>query len=242
VDHVESGTEAAAGDKTGLAAIYGGSGGLAMPAIEYSFNLAEWIAREHACGASLATLHAQHSDRVPNPIIVKRWRREFPAFDLLMIEAEHARADCLVDETLGIADDTSRNAAAAGNAIRARQWLAERLNRKLYGRTVSVDVPADGGHGESDDESAYTDEELQAIIRAGLRASSIEGEAKRIADPGAPPAGISAGLEQNDGPDPSRPKIFSQKIPSEVPNDATEVEFSDVETTDVETTDVDDLF
>jgi hypothetical protein len=152
---------------------------------EYDFQMASWIAQEHAQGDTLLQLHQAHPDLVPAPMTVKRWRREFPAFDLLMIEAEHARADVLVDETFDIADGKGehkdRTAGAARNSIQARQWAASRLNAGRYGSKQTVQGTIDhSGTVKHESMSAYSDEDLQAIIRAGIKAETdtIEGESK----------------------------------------------------------------
>ena len=93
----------------------------------YDFNTAAWIAQEYALGDGLLLLHNSHPEIVPSPVVVKRWRREFPAFDILMVEAEHARAEVYVDQTLVIADSDARTAGAARNSIQSRQWAAARM-------------------------------------------------------------------------------------------------------------------
>ncbi len=180
----------------------------------YDFQSAAWIAQEHATGDTLLALHVAHPDTVPAPLIVARWRREFPAFDVLMIEAEHARADVLIDATLGIADSDNRTAGAARNSIQARQWMAGKLNQDRCGsrRHVEATITHDGTV-KHESMSVYSDADLQAIIRAGMRESALEGESKRIeqATPAPPPGEKTVGLEQNDGADLSRPKIFGEK-------------------------------
>ncbi len=180
----------------------------------YDFQSALWIAQEHATGAALLVLHECHPDTVPAPMIIARWRREFPAFNLLMIEAEHARADVMVDDTLTIADSDKRTAGAARNSIQARQWAAAKLNQDRYGqkRTVDATITHDGTV-KHESMSVYSDEDLQAIIRAGMRESALEGESTRIDQetPVPPPSEKTVGLEQNDGSDPSTPKILAQK-------------------------------
>ena len=98
----------------------------------YSLEKAKFIALEVATGASLAELHELHPDRIPNPIVVNRWRKRFPAFDVLMGEAEVCAAQKWAWETVKIADDEDLLAAQAGNAIKARQWLAGKLH-EAYG-------------------------------------------------------------------------------------------------------------
>jgi hypothetical protein len=177
--------------------------------VEYSFPLAEWIAFEHAGGDSLAMLQRAHPEKVPSALVIKRWRRDYPAFNLMMVEAEHARAEVLADETISISDNPDIKAGRIGHQVRARQWLASKLHTAKYGNQQAITTTH---KGEDSNEAVYSDDELQAIIRAGMKANSIEGEAARIENeaPGTPQVGISTGLEQNDGIDPLTPKIFSE--------------------------------
>lgn len=179
---------------------------IANPA-EYSFPVAEWIALEHAAGDSLKALHQAHPDTVPNPLVIKRWRRDYPAFEIMMREAEQARAEVLADETISIADNPRIKSARAGHQIRARQWLASKLDKDKYGNHQSVTTTATG---ETDGEAVYSDDELQAIIRAGMKANSIDGEASRIenADPGTPPHAHTITAQDERGLDPPQLKIF----------------------------------
>lgn len=177
---------------------------LARDPRQYTFEVGEWLAVEHSKGDSVATIHQAHPDRIPAPIYITRWRKEFPAFDLLMTEAEQARAEVLADQTLEVADDKERNAASAGNAIKARQWLAARLNRGRFGThktTESKHLHDHSGTVNHRTYAAYSDEDLQAIIRG--EAVVIEGEAVRIdeATPAPPPGSNRPGLEAKDGPD-----------------------------------------
>lgn len=195
--------------------------------IEYSYPLAEWIASEHASGDSIAQLCRAHADTIPGPLVIRRWRRDYPAFDLIMREAEKARAEILADETIAIADDEGRIPAQARLAVSSRQWLAGRLDRDRYG-AIAVSGPqvaAATDHGD------MSDDDLQAIIRAGMRASAIEGEAERVENvpPGTPPKGQMTGLEEKDGTDPTTPKIFSVENPSqESTNDSSGVDITPV--------------
>jgi len=134
---------------------------------EFSEGSAEFIVLEAARGASLAELHECHPELVPNPIVVNRWRRAVPQFDLLMKEAELAAADRMVWETIRIADDAERNAAQAKNAISARQWLAGKLADTFKQQSL-LTVTAG---------KRLSDEELMQIASGGLPV--IEGESER---------------------------------------------------------------
>lgn len=147
---------------------------LIRDAKEFSVEVAEFIALEVGLGATVKELHEHHGDRVPHPIVVNRWRRDVPAFDLLMQEAEAAKADCLVDELIGIADDSERQAAQARNAITTRQWLAGRLNGK-YGDKREGAGGAVGGV-VINNQLRLTDEQLMAIASGKFEGKVIEGE------------------------------------------------------------------
>lgn len=183
--------------------------------IHYSFDVAQWIAHEHALGDSLQALHDAHPDVVPAPLIIARWRREFPAFDLVMKEAEKARAAKLAEDVLTVSDNVRLPAAKTANKIRARQWLAAKLDPAKWGKqdgTVHPPREPDSGNGKRASLAQYSDDELQDIIRAHLQANSIDGESQRQ-DPGHPPAENSTGLEAKDGSATSKPKPYSQGDP-----------------------------
>ena len=125
-------------------------------AVDFDPGVGEFIALEVAMGGSVRELHEVDPERIPSPIVVNRWRRRHPEFDLLMIEAEEAKAEGLVDEILGIADDGERLAAQAGNAIKARQWLAGKLHKR-FGEGKERGEVAMGGI------MLMSDEQLMAI-------------------------------------------------------------------------------
>jgi hypothetical protein len=134
---------------------------------QYSDDVAGWMAERYASGepgTTLAALHSLDPDNVPAPMIVRRWRRERPAFDALWIEACQCRAESLFDSALAVADDPEIVAASARVATDVRFRMAESLDAGRYGRKVelsarltwdqlvaqslecvAVDV-ADGGH------------------------------------------------------------------------------------------------
>lgn len=170
--------------------------------IAYTPELGEWIAGRVADGASLGELRRAFPDSVPPPAVVQSWRDTVPAFGTIMDAADRARADALAHETVAIADGP-RQAARARNAIQARQWLAERLDRARFGPRVGVD------HGRATVEHVHTlsDAALVAIIE---RAESERGrtldatpiEPARLTHGGHPPAAQSeppAG-ERGEGP------------------------------------------
>jgi len=135
--------------------------------IEYTFELGEWIALEYAGGDTLKHIHECHADRCPAPLYVRRWRKRYPQFELLMLEAEETRAELFADEQLSIADDPRRQAAAASNAIAVRRWLAERMDRNRYSKTKMIDVNV---HGTVDHRhmAQLTDEQLAHIAQGAI--------------------------------------------------------------------------
>ena len=133
---------------------------------EFSVEAAEFIALAVARGESIRDLHENCEDLVPSPLVVNRWRKQYPAFDAVMREAEEAKAQTLADEVIKIADDEERQAAQAGNAIKARQWLAGKLAEKWGTAPVQQAAPVNITNMVT-----LTDEQLRAI--AG---SAIDGE------------------------------------------------------------------
>lgn len=123
-----------------------------MPTLDpraYDPGRAESLALAFASGepgTSLPELHRAFPETYPAPLIVRRWRSVFPAFDALMREAESARAHALMDATLPIADDSTRGAAHAKNAIAARWRLAEALAPESFG-SRGAKSPGDDGEG-----------------------------------------------------------------------------------------------
>lgn len=137
--------------------------------------MGEFIALEVAKGAGLAELHELHPDRVPNPIIVNRWARKFPAFGVLMEEAEVAAAQGMAYDTVRIADGekhSGKTAAEVSNMVKARQWLASKMADK-YSNTP----PKESGVTINGD-VVLTDAQLMAIASGGLTA--LEGESARL--------------------------------------------------------------
>lgn len=195
---------------------------LTVDPARYTFDHASWIAQEHATGTSLQQLHEAHPDEVPSPAIIRRWRREFPAFDLVMVEAEETRADVLADATITVADDKTITAAQARNRIQSRQWLASRLNRAKYGSTPKTVIPLNPDSGKPLRKMAtYSDEDLQEIISAGLKATSIEGEVNEQATPGTPPGDERPGLERTAESDTPAPKTSqgSTSVTTNIPEE-----------------------
>lgn len=145
--------------------------------MDYTEEKGRFIAGEYSRGSdSLLQLHEAHPDRIPSPYYVSKWRRQFPTFDLLMQEAERAKAEYLAFEQLQIADeDDGRPASATRNRLQVRQWLASRLDKDKYGTVSSVSVQHSGAV-EHKHAHQLTDDQLKQIAARGV----IEGEAELL--------------------------------------------------------------
>ena len=142
---------------------------------EFTFPVGEFIALEVAKGFGIGTLHDAYPDRVPNPIIVRRWAKNIVPFKLLMEEAEAMRAERLADETVTISDDDKFLAADKAQRIKARQWLAGKLHDR-YGSGADAKAGGDINIG-----LILTDDQLMAIAAQGLPAPEVlEGESERL--------------------------------------------------------------
>jgi len=159
-----------------------------MPTIDpraFNWERAEALALRFASGepeTSLSGLHQADPEAYPSPVIVRRWRSVWPAFDALMRECEVARAAALMDATLGIADDVNVPAANAKNAIAVRWRMAESLAPEIFGTRRGSDAP--GSMGDARRTLALlTDAELIAIARGAIVA---DGGASANDPPGTP--------------------------------------------------------
>jgi hypothetical protein len=171
-------------------------------AVDYTPGVGQWIALRVASGepdTSLSALHRFDPERIPAPLIVRRWRQVWPAFDALMVEAEKARAAALMDQTIQIADGPGL-AANAKNGIAARWRLAEALDRERFGPRQSLDVRVDVRVGVAPD---LTDAQLAAIARGADPLELLAGDRARLINgpgtpPPSPPQHSEAGLKRGD--------------------------------------------
>lgn len=115
--------------------------------------------------------------------VVYSWRRESPEFDDLITAASEAKAERIMDEVIGIADDVARSPACREVSIRARAMMAKVYNRKKYDPAVRVEVEARTLVGDS-----MTTAELEAMVeeqrRARLRAEAVDVTPETPALPG----------------------------------------------------------
>jgi hypothetical protein len=103
----------------------------------YSEALGEAIAREYAeiDSGGLWELHHLSPDTIPPPAIIIAWKRQFPAFGLLMREADKVRAELLIEQTVVIADTGVGAPPRIALQIAARQYMAEKLDTARYGKS-----------------------------------------------------------------------------------------------------------
>ena len=148
---------------------------ISMETWQFDQDVADFIVRMVAEGHSVYDLWNGDRESLPHPIVVNRWKKERPAFEREMEEAEAVAAEKMVWDTLKIADDEERAPAQANNAIKTRQWLADKLSKKYEekGRGGGLHITFEG---------RLTNEQLMQIAAGNV----IEGEL-------APPA-----LEESD--------------------------------------------
>jgi len=102
--------------------------------IPFTPLLAERICDELREGATL--LQIANGLGVSRPTVYK-WLRLYPLFADAYGKARAEGTHALIDEALLIADSV-KDPQRARNMIGARQWAAERRNRKEYGQAVDV--------------------------------------------------------------------------------------------------------
>lgn len=102
---------------------------------QYSTALGELIADLYVTEdrGGLWAIHHAMPERIPPPAIVRAWCQQFPAFGLVMREAERLRAERLMEQSLVIAD-TEPDVRRATLQIATRQAFAEKLDRARYGK------------------------------------------------------------------------------------------------------------
>lgn len=78
---------------------------------------------------------------------LRMWLKDSPERWAAYSAALESRADELVDETIGIADNDTGDPARDALRIRVRQWYAERANRAGWGNTSGTGVQITPGSG-----------------------------------------------------------------------------------------------
>lgn len=102
----------------------------------YNLQIGEEIARLYAAGYSMQDI-TELGAWAPSHACIIQWKAKHPEFAKLMAQAEEARADSLIEQTLSIADNTF-DPALANVRIKTRQFIAGKLNRAKYGEKVEV--------------------------------------------------------------------------------------------------------
>jgi hypothetical protein len=148
---------------------------------EYSEARARWLVERYAScepGTSLYALRRADPGYCPSPLAVRRWRRDYPAFNAAMEEAESVRADALMEQTLDVADRQDVNAAVSKNGMAARWRMAEALAPDRYkGRET--------GSGGT---VVFLSDSVLAMIAAGADPGAL------LRTPTAPPLPARAGF------------------------------------------------
>lgn len=115
--------------------------------------------------------------------VVYSWRRESPEFDDLLVAASEAKAERIMDEVIGIADDVARSPACREVSIRARAMLAKVYNRRKYDPATRVEIEGRVTVGDS-----MTTQELEALVaderRRRLQAEALDVTPETPALPG----------------------------------------------------------
>jgi hypothetical protein len=143
----------------------------------YSVELGEAIALAYGNNepGGLWGIHQAAPDEVPPPHIVNAWKRQFPAFGLRMKEAERLRAECMMEQTLVIADTDPAAAPRVALKIQARQHYAARLDSQRFGTSPGAASQGAGllGHDPQPVAIDATDEQLAAIALAGVAGEKV---------------------------------------------------------------------
>lgn len=96
--------------------------------------------------------------------VVYSWRRENPDFDELITAASKAKAERIMDEVIGIADDVQRSPACREVSIRARAMLAKVYDRAKYDPATKVELTGRVQVGDG-----MSTAELEALVQEERR-------------------------------------------------------------------------
>lgn len=112
---------------------------------------------------------AANPDEIPPPTVLSAWKRQYPAFGLMMREAEKVRAERLLEQTIVIADTEAGSPPRLALRIATRQHLAERLDRARFGNGAGAGTtPALLAHEAQPVACELTDDMLAALAMAGV--------------------------------------------------------------------------
>jgi hypothetical protein len=148
---------------------------------EYTPEKGLKIAELFAANLSISEICEANFDWLPSPLFVRRWRKMYPAFDALMVEAGECRAELLVEENREISGEEGRQAAVSRNMMAANDRLAEALDPQTYGKGARLGET--GVQGETRALVTLTDDQLLRIAAGKV----IEGTAERVEGCGSTP-------------------------------------------------------
>lgn len=157
-----------------------GMGDVSRPAARlrdvYTESVAMQIAYEYSGGReTLRDLHESDENLIPPPLVIRRWRRENPDFDQLMRDCEAVRAECMMEETIGIADDVLTRPDVAKNRIMARQRLAGCYDRPRFGPGVGAAVDPEEAARMQSVRGMTKDQLIRILAEAGKLKAAEKG-------------------------------------------------------------------
>jgi hypothetical protein len=119
------------------------SGGGSRGGWTYTEALGQAIADLYvdADSGGLWAVQAAAPDKIPPPTVLHAWKRQYPAFGLMMRDAERVRAERLMEQTIVIADTAAGSPARLALQIDTRTRLAERLDRARFGNAAGTGAP-----------------------------------------------------------------------------------------------------
>ena len=121
-----------------------------------------------ADSGGLWAVQAAAPEQIPPPTVLSAWKRQYPAFGLMMREAEKVRAERLIEQTIVIADSGAGSPPRLALQIATRQHLAERLDRARFGNgAASGTTPAMLSRDAQPVAVELTDDVLASIASAG---------------------------------------------------------------------------
>ena len=142
----------------------------------YSPELAASIAQHLAEGVSLPEQAAAWPDLVPPTTVLAAWKRERPAFALLLRQAEQVRAELLVEQALQLADKAPGAAPRVALMVAQRMAMAERMDRQRWGRSGSDSGGVAALAADAQPVAAeLTDAQLAAIAASGVESVGVRG-------------------------------------------------------------------
>lgn len=147
-----------------VASVEGSASGYAYTP-ELGAKIAELYAEN--MGDGLWGLHYFAPAFIPRPMTIHAWKRQHPAFGILMRHAEALRAEKLMEETVTIADNVGEHPARSALRIATRQRMAGKLDAPRFG-DARGDAPAALPMGAKDEQPtapALSDDELMRLAQ-----------------------------------------------------------------------------